>query len=320
MRGIIQTPALIRTVNNATHNWEADFRQMSSTENITIARATFDAAARLRESGITEARREAGSLLAHILGCDRTFLITHADKSLTSNQLTAFYEMVARRARRVPLQYITGHQEFYGLEFEVTPAVLIPRPETELVVDVALEQLKNVAVPCVCDVGTGSGCISIALLHLRPDARAVASDISPQALAVAKLNAAHHKVANRFQLIAADGLTAFRGNDHHHHHRFAVIVSNPPYIPLADVAELQPEVRDYEPRAALTPGADGLQLVRRLLESAAELLIANGCLIFEIGFDQATNVREMIDGRVWTLLDIHRDLQGIPRTVALRRK
>ncbi len=282
---------------------------------ITIAGAIAEAAAVLRQAGIAEARREAGSLLSHALARDRTFLLTHADDALSPDDLARFRAFVSRRAAGEPLQYISGRQEFYGLEFEVTPAVLIPRPETELLVETALEHLSTNGAPLVCDVGTGSGCVAVALLNERANARAVAVDISPAALDVAARNAERHGVRARLALLAADGLTALdpRGA------RFTVIVSNPPYIAEEEIDELQREVRDHEPRSALTPGGDGLAMIRRLLADAPRFLGEGGHLIFEIGFDQHERVAALIDTCVWKLLDIRQDLQGIPRTVVLRR-
>src|SRR5687767_8999669 len=154
----------------------------------TIAEALSEAARVLREAGVPEARREAGSLLAHALGRDRAYLFTHDGESPAAEESAAFRRLVARRAAGEPLQYLTGRQEFYGLDFEVTPDVIIPRPETELLVEVALEVLSGRDAPLVCDVGTGSGCIPVALLHERPDARALALDISAAALGVARRN------------------------------------------------------------------------------------------------------------------------------------
>jgi release factor glutamine methyltransferase len=268
-------------------------------------------------AGVEDARREAGSLLAHAAGRDRTFLLTHADEELTPAQLSAFRECVARRAAGEPLQYITGRQWFYGLEFEVTPDVLIPRPETELLVETALELLKDTHTPMVCDVGTGSGCVAIALLHARDDARAYALDISNAALRVAASNAARHGVTERMTTLASDCFDALDANEHAGV-RFDLIASNPPYVAESDLEELQREVREHEPRVALTPGGDGLSIVRRLVKESPRYLKPRGHLLIEIGFDQHEAVRAFVDPRVWNLLGIHCDLQGIPRTVALR--
>jgi release factor glutamine methyltransferase len=284
---------------------------------LTIADALREAATRLRVAGVGEARREAGSLLSYATGHDRTHIITHADESLTPEQLSVFSASVARRAAGEPLQYITGRQEFYGLEFEVTTDVLIPRPETELLVETALEVLKGAASPLLCDVGTGSGCIAVALLHARTDARALALDISADALRVAERNARRNGVADRMLALVSDCLDAL-GAQEYADLRFDLIASNPPYVAERDLAGLQREVREHEPRVALTPGGDGLSVIRRLLKEAPRFLKPCGHLVLEIGFNQHEQVAALIDPRVWALLDIHKDLQGIPRTVALR--
>jgi release factor glutamine methyltransferase len=224
---------------------------------------------------------------------------------------------VSRRAAGEPLQYITGRQEFYGLEFEVTSDVLIPRPETELLVETALELLKDRPSPLVCDVGTGSGCVAVALLHARTDARALALDISAEALRVAARNAERHGVGSRMLALVSDCLGTL-GAEEYADLRFDLIASNPPYIAEADLAGLQREVREHEPRVALTPGGDGLNVIRRLLSEAPRRLKPCGHLLIEIGFNQHEQVAALVDPRAWTLLDIRRDLQGIPRTVVLR--
>jgi release factor glutamine methyltransferase len=287
--------------------------------NPTIAEALREAARRLREAGVEESRREAASLLAHVIERDRAFLFTHDEDALSPEKLSLFRVLVERRAEGEPLQYIKGRQEFYGLDFEVTPDVLIPRPETELLVEKALELLRVYQAPLICDVGTGSGCISVALLHERSDALALALDISPEALRVARRNAERHGVGARLTPLVSDCFDAL-GAGELKGARFPLIVSNPPYIAERDLEALQREVRDHEPRVALTPGGDGLRIIRRLVTEAPGFLEARGHLLFEIGFGQHEAVAALVNPRVWTLLDIHRDLQGIPRIVALRRK
>jgi release factor glutamine methyltransferase len=286
-------------------------------ESLTIAEALREAAGALRVAGVAEPRREAGTLLAHSLGRDRAFLLTHADEALTGARLADFRACVGRRAAGEPFQYIAGRQEFYGLEFEVGPGVLIPRPETELLVEEALRLLKGTQAPLLCDVGTGSGCIAVTLLHERADARGFALDLSPAALAFAARNAARHGVAERLRPLASDCFDALREGEHRGV-RFDLVASNPPYIAESDLAGLQKEVRDHEPRAALTPGGDGLSVIRRLLTQAPEFLKPGGHLLVEIGFGQHGQVSALVERRVWTLLDIRLDLQGIPRTVVLR--
>lgn len=284
-----------------------------------IAEALHEAVARLRAAGLADAARpDARALLSHTLACDHAFLITHADDEIEPPPLLSlFRERVARRAGGEPVQYITGRQEFYGLDFEVSPAVLIPRPETELLVEAALELLRATnEPPLVCDVGTGSGCIPVALLHERRDAHAVGLDISPDALAVAARNAARHAVGARLTFLVSDCFDALDSQAA----PFALITSNPPYIAEREMPHLQREVRDYEPRGALTPGGDGLSVIRRLIRDAPRFLSPGGHLLCEIGYEQHAGVASLVDPHVWTMLDTRRDLQGIPRTVVLRRR
>ncbi|MEK6282363.1 MAG: peptide chain release factor N(5)-glutamine methyltransferase [Acidobacteriota bacterium] len=284
-----------------------------------IAEAILQAAQDLRKAGVSDARREAGSLMAHALERDRSFVLGHANDPITPDQEKHFLEYLGWRMKGRPLQYITGHQEFFGLDFEVTSDVLIPRPETELLVETALKLTVGWdASPYICDVGTGSGCVAITLLHeLRefPESRAVAIDISEAALAVAKRNATRHRVAGRIDFVVSDCFAELEP----HQRRFDLIVSNPPYIRQDAIDALQREVRDFEPRLALEAGADGLSVVRRLLKDSGRFLKTGGHLLFEIGFDQSAEVAELVERDTWQLIEIHKDLQGIPRTVALEK-
>jgi len=287
--------------------------------SLKIAEALNESTALLHAAGITDnARPDARTLLSHTLQRDHAFLIAHSDEEIAPATLTLFRVLVARRAAGEPVQYITGRQEFYGLDFEVTPAVLIPRPETELLVETALELLRETraASPLICDVGTGSGCIPVALLHERRDARAIGLDISPTALDVAARNAARHGVGARLTLLLSDCFDALDARAA----PFTLITSNPPYIAERDIAHLQREVREHEPRIALTPGGDGLSVIRRLIRDAPRFLDAGGHLLMEIGYDQHEAVASLVDENIWTMLDTRRDLQGIPRAIVLRRK
>ena len=282
--------------------------------SLSIAQAVLEATRVLRAANVPEARREAGSLLAHALDCDSGSIITHGDEALSEQVARTFSKYVERRAAGEPLQYITGHQAFFNLDFEVSSDVLIPRPETELLVEVALN-LLTADESFVCDVGTGSGCIAITILHERPSARAVGIDISLPALEVAQKNAARHGVADRFRLVASNRFSTLAAAQ-----SFSMIVSNPPYVAEAAFPGLQREVREHEPSTALLAGADGLSAIRRLLDEAPHYLVEHGYLLFEIGYDQNEMVESLIDTRLWKVLDIHKDLQGIPRTVVLRKK
>lgn len=282
-----------------------------------IAQAILQGANKLRQAGVPDERREAGSLLMYVLDRDRSYILTHAEAELSDEQVEKFIDSVDERGRGKPLQYITGCQEFFGLEFEVNSDVLIPRPETELLVEAALSLVSQNETPFICDVGTGSGCIVVTLLHKLPRARAVALDISPAALAVAERNATRHGVHDRLSLIASD---CFAGLGPASGPGFDLIVSNPPYVAEPAIDGLQREVRDFEPRAALVSGQDGLIVIRRLLLESRDYLKSGGLLVFEIGFDQHDAVRQLIDENSWKLLEIYDDLQGLPRTVALAKR
>jgi release factor glutamine methyltransferase len=281
---------------------------------LSIADAILQATQVLANSGVPEARREAGSLLTHVMNKDRTFLISHSEDVLSDREFSDFRDGIERRAKGEPLQYIIGSQDFFGLEFKVTPDVLIPRPETELLVESALELVGN-ANPLICDVGTGSGCIAVALLHEANGAHAVALDISEAAIRVAKDNALRNSVADRISFMVSDCFQAFVARVK----PFDLIVSNPPYVSDEAIQGLQREVRNYEPHLALTPGGDGLSIIRRLLNEAPDFLKPKGHLLIEIGFDQAQTVQGLIDSSRLKLLDIHPDLQGIPRIAALQK-
>lgn len=282
---------------------------------VTIAQVLLEASQTLARSGVPESRREAASLLAHVLKRNRTFLIAHGDDELGADSLKSFHAYVERRAAGEPSQYITGSQDFYGRSFIVNPDVLIPRPETELLIEAACKYLGHpTSTSLICDVGTGSGCIVITLLHQIPNTSAIGVDISEAAIAVAEKNARAHEVADRVSFLVSDCFNALP-----RHVSFELIVSNPPYVSAAAVLGLQREVRDHEPLVALSPGADGLLVIRRLLNEAPRFLKDNGLLVMEIGFDQAEAVEALIDSKVWDLAGIVPDLAGIPRIVVLKK-
>jgi len=269
----------------------------------------------LEGAGVPGARREAGSLLEYVLGRDRTFLISHADDEVDGDSLARMNEFVERRANGEPLQYITGVQDFYGREFRVTPDVLIPRPETELLVEAALRIVGDEA-PFICDVGTGSGCIAVTLLCENVSARAILIDKSPAALEIAKQNAQNLSVAERAHFVVSDCFNSLNSQDY----AFDLIVSNPPYVTEAALAGLQREVRDHEPPVALSPGGDGLGVIRRLIDEGPAFIKPNGHMLMEIGFDQGEEVESLItNDSAWTLREIRPDLQGIPRIVVLQK-
>jgi release factor glutamine methyltransferase len=272
---------------------------------------------RLRRAAITpdEADLDARLLAQKLLGWDAARFFTSANEGEPADFAALYERLVERRERREPLAYITGHQEFWGLEFEVSPAVLIPRPETELIVEAVLERFpESHASLEAADVCTGSGCLAVALAHERPGVRIVAADVSADALRTARRNADRHRVADRIQFEQADLLDGTGST------AVDLIVSNPPYVPDGDRATLQPEVRDHEPPVALFAGEDGLAIIRRLVDRSTGQLKTGGLLIFEFGVGQADAVRELISQSPGlTMLDVKQDLQGIPRTAVVRR-
>lgn len=260
-----------------------------------------------------DARRDASLLLRHVMRCDRAWALAHPEAELTEQQWKAFEGLVARRAAYEPIQYILGEQEFYGLPLAVSPAVLIPRPETEHLVEAVLERLQHGRSATVVDVGTGSGAIAVALAHTRPAFQVTALDLSPDALQIARLNATANGVADRIRFAESDLLAAVEGE------QFDCIVSNPPYVPDGDL--LEPQVRDWEPHLALFAGADGLDVYRRLVLQAAKALVPGGLLVMEAGAGQQSALNCLLGNeRTWSSPEWVPDLQGIPRVVAAIRR
>lgn len=256
-------------------------------------------------------RADATLLLRHVLQIPHAELFAYRDRHLTQPQLQIFQELIDQRAKGRPIQYITGEQEFFGLPLRITPDVLIPRPETEHLVEAAIARLQNLPAPRIVDVGTGSGAIAIALAHSLPHAEIVALDISHPALAVAQLNAKENGVAENILFVESDLLTVVASE------RFDAVVSNPPYVALSERASLAREVRDFEPPQALFAGPTGLEIYPRLIAQAGAVLKPGGWLLLEIGHGQGDAVANLVRG--WTAVEFIPDLQGIPR-VALARK
>jgi release factor glutamine methyltransferase len=289
-----------------------------------IRQALRDGTAHLDSASIPSSSLAAELLLIHALGCDRTWLYTHPEAELDQAVTEKYFVLIARRSAGEPTQYLTSKQEFWGLEFEVTPAVLIPRPETEHLIEVAIDRIgpacRNNPLR-IADVGTGSGCIAVALAKEFPNARIVATDISPAALEVAKRNAVRHDVDRRIEFTVADLLNggAFHESQvtSHESRSFDLIASNPPYIAEADASTLHREVRDHEPHAALFGGSSGIEIYPRLIAQAESLLKPGGQLIVELGFGQADSVQETLKARhAWENLSVTNDLAGIPRILA----
>lgn len=282
---------------------------------MTIDSALAFAAETLSDSGISEPVREARSLLSDAIGKDASFLYAHPEYSLTDRESETFRSFVTRRSDREPYQYIVGKQEFHGLDFVVDENVLIPRPETEAIVERSIGFLLGLASPLMCEIGVGSGCISVATLYHSPNAKGTGVDISAAALAVASRNAAEHGVTDRLQLLVSDVFDNVPAEL-----EFDLIVANPPYVSLDEFEGLQPEVRDHEPSIALTDNGDGLSVIERIVQEAPRYVRSGGLLLVEIGFTQADSVLAFAQAGPWDEIEIIADLQGIPRTLsALRR-
>ncbi len=261
----------------------------------------------LAAAGIDTARLDAEILLAHACGVSRAQLVSGAIR-IDADAAEEFHRMIALRASREPLAYIIGRKEFFSLDFEVTPVVLIPRPETETLVDVALRFLEMRSCARILDIGTGSGAIAVALAMNAPDAKIIATDISEEALEVARRNAIRHRCEDRIEFIAAD---LFPDSDS----RFDLIVSNPPYVAEADLDTLQPEIRLHEPRVALVFGKDGLDMYRSIATGCRSRLNPDGAVMVEIGAVQAFSVEALFRRAGFSNIDAVRDLAGIERVI-----
>lgn len=285
-------------------------------ETWTILKVLQWTAGYFSRKGIEQPRANAEVLLAHVLGTERLQLYLRFDQPLSSEELSRYREVVRRRATHEPTQYITRKQEFWSLEFEVTPSVLVPRPETELLVERALEIISQKVGLTVLDLGTGSGAIAISLAHECPSARIVATDRSYDALRVARRNAIRHEVQGSILFAAVDLLSAFAPS----HMSFHIILSNPPYIGDGAFAQLAPEVACFEPQEALRGGGpEGLDVIRRILQEAPKHLKPGGSLCMEIGQGQEEVLGPEIkkDPRIQQY-EFHKDYAGIPRVIQLR--
>lgn len=285
---------------------------------------------RLREKQVPSYTLAAELLLLHVLGRDRAWLYAHHEEPINSEELDTFLSLICRRANGEPTQHLTGKQEFWSLEFEVTSDVLIPRPETEHVIEVALDRLAlrelragrpqktNGEGFLIADIGTGSGCLAIALAKELPAATVYATDISPAALAVARRNAVHHGAANRIHFLESD-LSRPLAADWARESAFDLIVSNPPYIPRRDANTLAREVRDHEPAIALYGGEEGYELYAGLIALAGAHLKPGGIFVAELGHDSLSAVQPLLDARHWTAVGVNNDLARIPRVIAAER-
>ncbi|HEX3372169.1 MAG TPA: peptide chain release factor N(5)-glutamine methyltransferase [Candidatus Acidoferrales bacterium] len=293
--------------------------------------ALRDGIARLERDNVPSAGLAAELLLMRVMGRDRAWIYARPEVELAPAQREEFFALIARRASGEPTQHLTGHQEFWGLDFEVGPDVLIPRPETEHVIEVALERLgianeasaqrreENVRI---ADVGTGSGCIAISLARELLSASIVATDISAAALEVARRNAARHNVSDRIEFVECNLLDDFLHKSPVTGHRsrlFDLIVSNPPYIGRWEAPTLAREVREHEPEAALYGGETGTEIYAPLVEHAVALLKPGGALVLELGHSSAAHVSTLLSSSEWTDVTITNDLAGIPRVASAAR-
>ena len=286
--------------------------------HVTIAEAINKAAAQLSGRGVPNARLDAELLLRHALGKDRAWLLAHIQDSLDDISGRLFEGFVNRRATREPAQHIIGVQEFWGLEFVVTRVALIPRPETELVVESALKEARGIASPVIIDLCTGSGCIAISLAKEIEGARLFAIDKSDKALAIAHENARRHGVSDRIRFFEGDLLGPLDELDLRG--KADVITANPPYIKSSELHTLQAEVRDFEPEMALIAGPEGTEIAQRIIDTAHQFLKKGGSLIMEMGMGQAETLRRMVkDTGKYSTIEILKDLAGIERVLVVKK-
>ena len=285
---------------------------------VTLGEALKSAIQSLTAAGVPSPRMNAELLLMFTLACDRAYLYGHPERELTKEEQTRYSETLERRSSGIPAQYITGHQEFWGMDLIVTPAVLIPRPETEHVVERVVAQLAVRAAGGlpgedlrIADVGTGSGCIALALAKELPQAEIHATDISAAALEIARANAARHQLDDRIHFSQSDLL------DDVEEAPFDFVVSNPPYVGESEQDQVQLEVRKFEPRAAVFAGPTGTEVIERLIPQAFEKLKPGGFLVIEISDSISSRVRELLSD--WKSVEITEDLQGIARVAAAER-
>ena len=274
----------------------------------TISELLRSATTKLETAGIESARLDAEVLLAHVLNCKRLYLYVDAEKILTSAQVERYERLIEKRCEKIPVAYLVAQKEFMGLNFVVTPEVLIPRPDTEILTQIAIEKLSNFNAPTFLDIGTGSGAICISILKYVKNSSAAAVDISQDAINVAKFNAEKFGVDDRIKFFVGNLFEPLRGQ------KFHAIISNPPYIPTKILPTLQDEVQ-REPQIALDGGADGLNFYRRIVDDAPNFLFDKGFLAVEIGINQAADVKNFF-AKNFSEIEIIRDLAGIERVVA----
>jgi release factor glutamine methyltransferase len=281
---------------------------------VLLGDALNNAIQHLTSAQVPSPRMNAELLLMFTVGRDRAYLYGHPERELTSQESSRYDDAVAQRSRGIPAQYITGHQEFWGMDLIVSPAVLIPRPETEHVIETLLACVGRAPSPAdlrIIDIGTGSGCIALALAKELPQAQIHATDISPAALEIARANAARLQLESGIRFYEGDLLAGIEKN------AFDFIVSNPPYVGESEEDSVQLEVRKFEPRNAVFAGPSGLEVIERLIPQAREVLQSGGWLVIEISGTIAAPARELLAG--WSNVAITNDLQGIARVLAAQK-
>jgi release factor glutamine methyltransferase len=282
---------------------------------VQLKEALTSAVDRLESADVGSPRLNAETLLMFALGVNRAYLYTYPERELTSEERARYDDSLAQRTAGMPSQYITGHQEFWGLDFIVSPAVLIPRPETEHLVETVLELARGMPAPRIVDVGTGSGCIAIALAHELKTVEVYAVDLSADALEIARANAARLQLDGKVRFLRSDVLEALAGV-----HDFDFVVSNPPYVGKNEVDKVQRSVFEFEPRMAVFSGESGLDVIRPLIEQSHKALKSDGWLTMEIGYSMRDMVLELLDPTMWDDARVVPDLQGIPRVVAAQKR
>jgi release factor glutamine methyltransferase len=279
-----------------------------------LKRALASAVDRLELADVGSPRMNAEVLLMFVLGTNRAYLYAHPEQELTPEEETRYHEVLAQRSTGMPSQYITGHQEFWGLDLVVSPAVLIPRPETEHLLETVLELARGVTRPKLVDVGTGSGCIALALAHELKDAEVFAVDISADALEIARANAVRLQLDGRVRLMQSNVLEALAA-----FHDFDFVISNPPYVGFGEADKVQKSVRDFEPQVAVFAGEQGLNVIEPLVGQGYTSLKPGGWLAMEIGYSMRDAVVNLLSPTMWDEIRVVPDLQGIPRVIAARK-
>jgi release factor glutamine methyltransferase len=310
---------------------------------VLLKQALASAVERLDAADVGSPRMNAEVLLMFVLGADRAYLYAHPERELTSEEEGRYNEVLAQRATGMPSQYITGHQEFWGLDFVVSPAVLIPRPETEHLVEAVLELARGVPRPKIVEVGTGSGCIALALAHELKDAEVYAVDLSADALEIARANAARLQLEKHVCFLRADilavipstsavfpsedfsprgdpALSLSKGTCFSGFRDFDFVVSNPPYVGFSEADKVQKSVFAFEPRMAVFAGENGLDVIHPLIEQAHKALKTGGWLAVEIGYSMRDAVVNLLSPTMWKDIRVVPDLQGIPRVVAAKKR